>query len=144
MDKKIYKGTERIETNRNLEIDFSAWKENITKFRYSYFDFDKEKVSAIANKDLKDIEYNEARILVQALFPQYLVCSGIFDRFVLFEVKDGVRIDPPKYYYNTIYSFLNNDKYAAVNYLLDEIKDLFKHNRIAYSESWKKAFNEVE
>lgn len=132
--------TEQIQLNKNLDFDFEVFKANITKKRYSYYDFSREKVQEIASKDIGQVG-DDVRILVQALFPQYLQCSGLFDGFVFFNVVDGVRIDPPVYCYHSCTSYLNNDDKAKVNRLADEIKDLFESNGIQYSEGWKEYFN---
>ena len=130
-----------IEANKDLSIDFSEWKKNIESKRYSYYDFNKEIVEKIAKiNDIEGVSNGDIRILVQALFPQYLECSGLFDSFLLFAVVDGVRIDPPKYFFGNLKSYLNNDKEAKVNRLSDEIKDLFERNNIEYSEMWKEFF----
>ncbi len=135
--------TEAIETNKDLSIDFSKWKANITKIRYKYFDFDKEKIEAIAKKNSEDdITDDNFRTIIQALFPQYLLCSGFIDSVIIFIVNNGVREDPPKYYYSDLRAYLNNDNEAKVNRLSDEIKDLFEKNEIEYSDLWKDFFSE--
>ncbi|MEG2687541.1 MAG: hypothetical protein RSA24_00075 [Clostridia bacterium] len=132
-----------IEANKDLSIDFSEWKKNIESKRYSYYDFNKEIVERIAKiNDIKSVSNKDIRVLVQALFPQYLECTGLIDYFLLFAVVDGVRIDPPKYYWFNLTSYLNNDKEAKVNRLSDEIKDLYEQNDIEYSEMWKKFFED--
>lgn len=141
MNKKKIK-TERILLNKNLDFDYEGIKANITKRRYGYYDFSKEKVEEIASKNVEEVG-NDVRILVQALFPEYLLCSGLFDGFLLFNVVDGVRIDPPVYYYCVVNSYLNNDNEAKVNRLADEIKDLFESNGIQYSEGWKEYFEHL-
>lgn len=130
--------TQEILTNRNLSIDYSKWKKNIESKRYSYFDFNHEEIERIAKKNLQEVSNDEIRLLVQALFPEYLQCSGLFDAFLLFDVVDGERVDPPKYFYGNLRSYLNNDKEAKVNRLCDEIKELFQENEIECSEEWRK------
>ncbi|MEG2274665.1 MAG: hypothetical protein RSC44_04960 [Clostridia bacterium] len=130
-----------IEANKDLSIDFSEWKKNIESKRYFYYDFNKEIVERIAKiNDIKEVPNKDIRVLVQALFPQYLECNGLFDPFLLFAVVDGVRIDPPRYFFGSLKAYLNNDKEAKVNRLSDEIKDLFEKNNIEYSEMWKEFF----
>jgi hypothetical protein len=138
---------EELKLNKDLTIN-EEYKKVITEAdsgRYSYFDFTKEKLQEIALKDLKDLKYNDAATLVQALYPQYLICSGLFDCFLMFEIKKGVRVDPPKYYYGDLQSYLNNDKKTKFNYLAAEIIDLFKNNNIEYNQDWHKLLpnNEV-
>ncbi len=136
--------TKQIILNKNLDFDFRKIKENITKKRYCYYDFNKKKVQEIASKDLGEVSDGELCILVQALFPKYLVCSGLFDNYVFFDVADGVRIDPPVYFYHFLGSYLNNDREAKVNRLAYEIKDLFESNGIRYSQGWREYFNRLK
>lgn len=137
---KKQKLTEALLLNKKLEMDEEA-KRIITTAeggRYSYFDYTKEKIQEIALKNLDDIERNDADILVQALFPKYLICGGLFDCFLMFEIKKNRRIDPPKYCYCDLTSYLNNDDKLKFNYLAFEIVDLFKANDIQYNEQWNK------
>ena len=138
---------EELKLNKDLTIN-EEYKKVITEAergRYNYFDFSKEKIQEIALKDLKDLKYNDAACLVQALYPQYLIGSGLFDGFLMFEIKKGVRVDPPKYCYGNLTSYLNNDKKTKFNYLAAEIIDLFKNNNIEYNQDWHKLLpnNEV-
>lgn len=106
------KKTQQIQLNKNLDFDFEPFKANITKKRYTYYDFNNEKVREIAKKDID-------------------------------AVADGVRIDPPVYYYCGFRSYLNNDNAAKVNRLADEIKHLFECNNIEYSKSWSDFFQSI-
>lgn len=72
--------TVKIETNKDLAIDYSEWKKNITSGGYTYFDFSRDEVERIAKKNVKEVSTVEIRTLAQALFPQYLQCSGLFRR----------------------------------------------------------------
>ena len=142
--KSKQKVTVEIKTNKDLSIDYSEWKKNITSKRYSYYDFDRDKVESIAKKAVNEVSNDEIRTLVQALFPQYLQCSGFIDAFLFFDVINGVRIDPPKYYYGNCNSYLNNDSAANVNRLIEEIEDLFEQNEIDCSEDWKSYFKQAK
>lgn len=135
--------TKKIVTNKDLSVDYTEWKNNITSKRYSYYDFSREEVERIAKKNVQEVSNDEIRTLVQALFPQYLQCSGLFDGFLFFDVIDGERVDPPKYFYGTCNSYLNNDDKAKVNRLIEEIEDLFEQNEIDCSEDWKKYFRQA-
>lgn len=137
---KNKQNTKATVTNKNLSIDYSDWKKNITSKRYCYYDFDRSMVENIAKKNDDELTDRDFRVLVQSLFPQYLLCSGLFDSVVLFDVIDGVRIDPSKYCYRNIYSYLNNDNEVKVNRLINEIEELFKLNNIACSDDWTKSF----
>ena len=110
----------------------------------SYFDFSREEVERIAKKNVKEVSTAEIRTLVQALFPQYLQCSGLFDGFLLFEVVNGERIDPAKYCYATCNSYLDNNDKVKANRLIEEIEDLFEQNEIDCSEDWKSYFRQAK
>lgn len=141
---KKQKLTEALILNKKLEIDEEAKKIIITAEggRYLYFDYTKEKIQEIALKNLDDIKRKDANILVQALFPKYLICDGLFDNFLMFEIKNNKRVDPPKYCYYDLTSYLNNNKELKFNYLAFEIIDLFKANNIQYNEQWNKLLKE--
>lgn len=127
--------------NKNLSFDFSGYKRMIESANYHYYDFSKQEVIEIADKDIFQISNHEIRMLIQALFPEYIQCSGIFNNFIFFEVRANRRLDPPKYYYGDMTSYLNNDDKSKVNRLAEEVKDLFEQNGISYSESWKQFFD---
>ena len=140
------KRKEELKLNKDLTIN-EEFKKIITEAdngRYSYFDFTKEKIQEIALKDLNDLKYDDAVTLVQALYPQYLICSGLIDCFLMFEIKKGVRVDPPKYYYCDLRSYLNNDKKTKFNHLATEIIDLFKNNNIDYNQDWHQLLQNKE
>lgn len=132
--------------NKELVVN-EEYKKVITSAEegsYEYYDFSKEKVQEIAIKNINNLTYYDACVLVQALFPKYLICSGLLDSFLMFEIKNNERKDPPKYCYYNLVNYLNNDKESKVNLLISEIIDLFKANNIQYHETWDKALKEVE
>lgn len=135
---------EKINLNKDLTLN-EEYKNVITsaeKGRYSYFDYSKEKIEEIAKMNINDIKWKDTAYLVQALFPQYLIYSGLFDSFLMFEIKNNVRKDPPKYFYRNLISYLNNNKEVKVNYLGDEIINLFEVNNIKYDTSWNILLND--
>lgn len=134
---------EKLILNKKLEINEEA-KNIITNARYSYFDYTKEKIQEIANKNLEDLKHKDACVLVQALFPNYLICGGLFDAFLMFEIEDNKRVDPPKYCYSNLTSYLDNNKKLKFNHLASEIIDLFETNNIQYNEEWHKLIKEEE
>lgn len=140
--KKNTKKLEKLTLNKELNINNQLKEVIITaeKGRYSYFDFNKDVIEKIAQKSLAkdDLKVTDCFYLVQALFPQYLVCSGLFDCFLLFEIKNNYRVDPPIYYYHNLSAYLNNNENCKYNRLVDEIIDLFKKNNIKYHEDWDK------
>ena len=132
--------TVQIETNRDLTQDFSDSKQKIENARYRYYDYSRDKILEIVSKDIRAVEDHEIREIVQALFPDYLICSGLFDGILLFEIRNGTRVDPPKYFYRNLSAYLNNDEKSKVNRLKDEIKSMLEQNEIPYHDSWKEYF----
>ena len=135
---------EALTLNKDLQLN-KKYKDIIISAengRYSYFDYSKDVIQNIANNNLSDIDWEDCAYLLQALFPQYLICSGLFDSFLMFEIENGKRSDPPKYFYKDLQSFLNNGEgKTQYNYLGNEIIDLFKANGIRYNSEWDKLQN---
>lgn len=63
---------------------------------YTYYEFTEETVRAIAAKAAAFVEEREWRSLLQMLYPDKLICSGLFEAFLVFEIKNGRRKDPPQ------------------------------------------------
>lgn len=133
--------------NKNLEMN-KDFKENIIfaeNGRYTYYDYDLQTIKDIAKVDpQKELTYNNVATLVQVLFPEYLVCSGLFDNFIMFKVKNGRREDSPKYCYRSLDSYLNNNNDKKDNLLIEEIVDLFKQNNIDYNKIWDEALERIK
>ena len=133
--------------NKNLEMN-KDFKENIISAengRYTYYDYDLQTIKDIAKVDPhNELTYNNVATLVQVLFPEYLVCSGLFDSFIMFKVKNGRRSDSPKYCYRSLDSYLNNNNDKKDNLLIEEIVDLFKQNNIDYNKIWDEALERIK
>lgn len=134
--------------NKNLEMN-KDFKENIISAengRYTYYDYDLQTIKDIAKVDptADEFTYNNAATLVQALFPEYLICSGLFDCFVIFKIGNGYRVNPPKYCYRSLDSYLNNNNEKKDNLLIEEIVDLFKQNKIIYNKKWDEALERIK
>ena len=135
-----------LELNKSLVMN-EEYKKVITsaeKGRYSYYDYSKEIIQEIANKDFEQLYCADARPIVQALFPKYLITSGLWDNFLMFEIVDNERANSPKYCYLDACSYLDNDDKARCNLLLEEIIDLFNKNDITPHESWITALREIK
>lgn len=132
------KALSELRLNKNLIVDKESKLKIITaeNGRYSYFDYTREKIEEIASKDIKEIKIRDVNPLVQALFPNNLICSGLFHPFIIFEIKDKKRVDPPTYYYGSMNSYLNCNDELKFNRLIDEIVDLFTKNEIKCHQSW--------
>ena len=138
MEKKE-KQLKELVLNKSLVVDEQAKKIITTaeNGRYSYYDYNKEIVEKIAHKNIYDVIWEEFETLVQALFPKHLICSGFMDNYLMFNIENNKRVDPPEFYYNYIGSCLNNNKELKYNNLFLEIMDLFEKNDIVPDDSWK-------
>lgn len=69
---------------------------------YTYYEFTEESVRAIATKAVAFVEEREWRSLLQMLYPDKLICSGLFEAFLVFEIKNGRRKDPPQEHWSDL------------------------------------------
>ena len=100
--------------------------------RYSYFGFTEESCREIASKPLKEISASEWRSLVQMLYPKNLICSGLFEPFLVFDItKSGKRKDPPKEHFPSL------DQPGSDGILLQRIIDALMENGCELHETWK-------
>ena len=71
--------------------------------RYKYYDFTKEKIKQIISKNITDVDNEEWRILLQMMYPNKMIGSGLFQPILIFKInKQGKRVDPPVEAYNKI------------------------------------------
>lgn len=136
--KEEKKQLKELVLNKSLVVDEQA-KGIITTAengRYSYYDYNKEIVEKIAHKNTDDMTWEDFAILAQALFPKHLICSGLFDCFLMFNIENNKRVDLPEFYYGHAGSFLNNNEELKYNNLFLEIMDLFEKNDIVPDDSW--------
>ena len=104
---------------------------------YIYYDFTEEKVREIITKEIEDVTNDEWRTLIQMLYPNKMIGSGIFDRALIFTIsqKTHRRVDPPLRAYRDLYD--NRGKEGS---LLNQIYNALKKAGLedAIHESWKK------
>ena len=125
------------EVNLDPNIDFSVYKADIERKRYSYYDFSLDGIRKIAESDINALEPNDLRAIVQCLYPKFLVCSGLFDAILLFDVRpSGDRIDPPFASWRYLGTAQNEFKDSPL--MADSISKLFKANGIKPHESWNR------
>lgn len=99
---------------------------------YSYYDFTEEKVREIAKKGAKEVTYKEWCCLLQMLYPRCMIASGLFEPFLVFEVRNGKRKDPPKEHWPD----LVNEGSAGV--LLEGFVNFLDTEGITTHPSWRK------
>lgn len=109
-------------------------KQQIIGKRYGYYNYSEELIISIAKKKISDIDFTDASTLVQAMNPDKLICSGLFDCFLVFECHNGLRVDPPQKAYHNL-----KDKE-----LVKEIFKFFKDNEIKYDKSWDSLKEDLE
>lgn len=104
---------------------------------YIYYDFTEEKVRKIIAKKIKEVTNNEWRTLIQMLYPNKMIGSGLIDRALIFTInpKTHGRVDPPLKAYRDLYD--NRGKEGS---LLNQIYNALKKAGLedAIHESWKK------
>lgn len=104
---------------------------------YMYYDFTEEKVREIITKEIEDVTNDEWRTLIQMLYPNKMIGSGIFDRALIFTIsqKTHRRVDPPLRAYRDLYD--NRGKEGS---LFNQIYNALKKAGLedAIHESWKK------
>ena len=62
---------------------------------YHYYEFTEEKILNIISKSPRDLNTDEWFCLIQMIYPKNLIASGLFQPILIFEIKDGYRVDPP-------------------------------------------------
>lgn len=98
-----------------------------------YYDFTEEKTREIAAKNARDVTYEEWCSLLQMLYPSTLICSGLFDPFIVFEVKNGRRKDPPKEHWR------NLDEPGSNGILFNRFIKAITEHGIVVHESWEQS-----
>lgn len=104
---------------------------------YMYYVFTEEKVRKIIAKEIKGVTNNEWRTLIQMLYPNKMVGSGLIDGVLIFTIsqKTHRRVDPPLRAYRDMHD--NRGKEGS---LLNQIYNALKKAGLedAIHESWKK------
>ena len=78
-------------------------KELIEKANCRYYEFTDEIIKNIVTKNMKDIDNEEWRTLIQMLYPKNMIGSGLFQPILIFKIsKSGKRVDPPIEAYNSL------------------------------------------
>ena len=116
------------------EQDKALITEAENKRGYTYYEFTEEKIREIAAKPAQTIEYKEWCCLVQMLYPRGLICSGLFDPFLVFDIVDGKRKDPPRWHWGDLQSPGGDG-----SILLGRIIRALAEHGIEVHESWHKA-----
>lgn len=97
---------------------------------YAYYEFTEEAVRAIAAKAAAFVEEHEWRSLLQMLYPDKLICSGLFEAFLVFEIKNGRRKDPPQEHWGDLLTP------GSDGVLLERFISTLAEHGIDVDESW--------
>ena len=120
------------------QADKDRIEEAENKRGYRYYDFTEGSCKDLANKHVKELTYKDWCSLVQMLYPKELICSGLFDPFLVFHINDkNVRQDPPAGYWNSLV-----DK-GSDGILLERIINALEENGVSVHESWKSGNKET-
>ncbi|WP_195985354.1 hypothetical protein [Clostridium sp. D33t1_170424_F3] len=98
---------------------------------YTYYEFTEEAIKNIAAKEVVSVEDGEWRSLLQMLYPDKLICSGLFEAFLVFEIKNGRRKDPPQEHWNSLV------RPGSDGILLERFIATLEEHGIAVHESWR-------
>lgn len=97
---------------------------------YTYYEYTEEAVRAIATKAAAFVEEREWRSLLQMLYPDKLICSGLFEAFLVFEIKNGRRKDPPQEHWSNLVTS------GSDGVLLERFIAALAEHGIEVDESW--------
>lgn len=110
---------------------------------YTYYVFTEEKVRKIIAKEIKEVTNNEWRTLIQMLYPNKMVGSGLIDSVLIFTInpKTHGRVDPPLRAYGDV-----RDNRGKEGSLLNQIYNVLKKAGLedVIHESWKEHCLEAE
>lgn len=100
---------------------------------YTYYEFTEESVKAIASKEISSVSDREWRSFLQMLYPDKLICSGLFESFLVFEIRNGRRKDPPQEHWGNLLTVGSN------GVLLERFISALVEHGIKVHESWREA-----
>lgn len=68
-----------------------------------YYHYNEEIIKKIISKDVRTLESEEWRTLIQMLYPDKMIASGLVQPILIFKIRaDGKRIDPPIEAYDSV------------------------------------------
>lgn len=105
---------------------------------YAYYVFTEEAVKAIAAKEAMSVEGTEWRSLLQMLYPDKLICSGLFEPLLIFEIKNGRRKDPPEEHWSDLVTP------GSDGVLLERFISALAEHGIEAHESWRAALQRAQ
>ena len=59
--------------------------------RYSYYDYTEKSIEKIVSKNIKKVENDEWKSLIQMIYPKNMIGSGLFQPILIFDMKKMVK-----------------------------------------------------
>ncbi len=121
------------------KLNFNIENKNIIEKsnRYSYYDFTDVQIKNVISKDIYDVSNKEWRMLIQMIYPENMIGSGLFQPILIFEIKkNGERKDPPIAAYNGI-DDIKRDLIKADCLLFRIMNYIEENSNFSFHESWK-------
>ena len=110
------------------------------RHNYTYYEYTPEIIQKIVNKHPNDLSNDEWRTLIQMLYPDSLICSGLIQPILLFHIKDKYRVDPPYLAFNSIV-----DKNKKINCTLyEKIYNFLLENEVVMQSGWKEVLETIK
>lgn len=106
--------------------------EKIEKF-YKYYHYDMEKIKEIISKDVRTLNTEEWRTLIQMIYSDKMIASGLFQAILIFEIEsNGKRKDPPIEAYDSV------DQVKGIgDCLIFKIMDFIESNScLKFNDTW--------
>lgn len=107
---------------------------------YNYYEYTPDMILAIVKKNPEEVENDEWRTLIQMLYPDSLICSGLFQPLLLFHIKNGLRVDPPYLAFNNITEYNKKIKSS----LFEKICDFLTDNGVELNDTWLKCLEAIK
>lgn len=113
--------------------------EKISNAGYNYYKFTEESIREMASKPIQDLNTTQLYSLVQMLYPDKLICSGLFENVLIFKVSaKGRRIDPP------VEHWMDLTSKGSDGILFVRICKVLTDAGIKIHDSWTDVIHEIE
>lgn len=100
--------------------------------RYTYYDFTEREIERVVKTNVKKVQNDDWRMLIQMLYPSNMIGSGLFQPILIFRIgKNGNRIDPPIEAYNGL-----DDVKKSTCLLFRIIDYIEKNSDLKIDDSW--------
>lgn len=102
--------------------------------RYTYYDFTEKDIEKITKINVKKVSNDDWKMLIQMLYPENIIGSGLFQPILVFEMdENGNRIDPPVEAYNGL-----DDVKNGICLFFRIIEHIEKNSELKIDDSWYK------